>query len=152
MKNKDLYNARNSLVKYLDVKENNSFSYAIYKNIELIDVILKSFDRLNEVPMEISRYEVERRSICEKYAKRDEDGGFEVENEQYVIENREEFDKEMNELEEKYKDIIEKRKKDLENIEILMESNCELKFIKTDMQDLPKLSPSEMMNLSFMIK
>ena len=72
MKNEELYQTRNILVDYANHKVNNIFSYAIFKNIELIDIILKSFDRLNEMPIEISKYEVERRDICEKHAKVDD--------------------------------------------------------------------------------
>lgn len=151
MKNENLYQTRNTLVDYVNFKGNNTFSYAIFKNIELIDVILKSFDRLNEVPMEISKYEVERKEICEKYTKI-KDGDFIIKDDEYVIENKKDFKKNIIILNKKYKDVIDKRKKDLTNIDLLMESECELRFIKVGPTDLPDLSPNEMKKLSFMIK
>lgn len=153
MKNKDLYKTRNILTKWYNSTCSKNMSYAIYKNMEMVDKVIDTFDTLSEVPIEISKYEMERKRICEKFSKTDKDGNPIIEDENYVIDDEHGYDTEISSLNDRYKKVLDDRAINMDNFNKMLEDDCRIIFEKVSKEDLPdKISPKEIKELSFMIK
>lgn len=101
-------------------------SYAISKNADAIAGALKA-------------YEETRKNLLERFAKKDEEGKAVIENGNYVIDDMEQFAKEMNEL------------LTVETEVIVQEVSID-EFAKCDEAGFDRLTVSEMAILKFMIK
>ncbi|MCB1713148.1 MAG: hypothetical protein KDH96_11950 [Candidatus Riesia sp.] len=151
MKNKDLYQIRNNIVKFI-THRNSNFSYSAFKNIKKIDEVLLYINNMNEIPIGISKFELERLDICQKMAKKDDEGLPILIDGKYDIDKEKEFEKMISDLEEKYKDDLQKRKDHINNMEEFLNNDCEIEFEKVSREDLPKnMTIEEIMSISFMI-
>ena len=85
LKNKDILNFVNGCASLREKRLPVKLGYAIKKNLAAVS------DAANA-------YDAERQELLEKYAAKGEDGKFLVENEQYSIEDKEGFAKDLDEL------------------------------------------------------
>lgn len=130
MKNKDLFEIKNVLKKWADKK--GEFSYAVHKNIELVDTLIKTFTKLKVIDM--TDYKLQKTNICNKYSKGIEDG-------RYIIEDEENFNKEMDDLD-----------YNLLKTNELLNSECKIIFYKIKKDHLPEnLSANDLKEISFML-
>lgn len=131
MKNKDIFDIRKTLDEWIDVK--GEISYYILKNIELCDVLINTLNNLKV--LDSFDYELQKSKILKKYSDS-------IINNEYIINDTENFNKEMDELDYNF----------IKTSEIL-NNECNIKFYKIKKEYLPKnLSANNIKNISFMIE
>lgn len=131
MKNKDIFEIRKTLEEWIDVK--GEISYYILKNIELCNVLINTLNNLKV--LDSFDYELQKSKILKKYSNG-------IINNEYIINDTENFNKEMDELDYNF----------IKTSEIL-NNECNIKFYKIKKEQLPKnLSANEIKNISFMIE
>lgn len=131
MKNKDIFEIRKTLEEWIDVK--GEISYYILKNIELCNVLINTLNNLKV--LDSFDYELQKSKILKKYSNG-------IINNEYIINDTENFNKEMDELDYNF----------IKTSEIL-NNECNIKFYKIKKEQLPKnLSANNIKNISFMIE
>lgn len=144
MKCEDVFQIYNTLKSLDDAKfdANIKFKYAIARNKKILQPIVESLQEIIQPSEELKKFEPERVELCRKYADKDEEGSPKfIEDRFIIIENREEFNKELEELREKYKEEMDKQEeKNKEFIELLKE-DCkeEINFFKIDLTYFPDI-------------
>lgn len=120
--NVEMINGLNTLVILAATRLPVKISYAVKKNIEIISRELKT-------------YEDERAILIDKYGEKDKEGKVKIENNNYVIKDIENFNKDMNEL------------KNIEN---------EVEFYDISLDDLlnsnAELNTGELTSIEFLLK
>jgi hypothetical protein len=131
LKNKDIFEIRKTLEEWIDVK--GEISYYILKNIELCNVLINTLNNLKV--LDSFDYELQKSKILKKYSNG-------IINNEYIINDTENFNKEMDELDYNF----------IKTSEIL-NNECNIKFYKIKKEQLPKnLSANNIKNISFMIE
>lgn len=129
MKNRDIYKVKQILEKWSDRK--GKFSFTIFKNMEIADTLINTF---NNMLIRSEDYESRKKVICEKFSS-------EMVGVEYVIDNYEDFNKEMDNLDYNY---IKSNQ--------LLSNECMVQFYKVNIEDLPEdLSANDLKEISFMI-
>jgi len=124
MTNQEIINFANTTLggKHLPVK----IAYAIHKNARTVEGALKAYDET-------------RKSLIEQYAKKDAEGKPIVEDENYIIENVDDFNADMADL------LAEKTEVEIQKVHFD-------EFAKLDDPKYDALTVSEMSILDFMIE
>jgi len=127
--------------KFLTLSTQDAGVKTIYKVAKLHDILKSEAETIRKaisaINVMLAEYENERQRICTKYAKRDENGNPITEAGQYVIEDKEAFEKEIKQLKERYKDQLESAKKANEELDQLLEEEIELAVPKIELSELP---------------
>lgn len=114
--------------------------------IEALDEALKPDNAFQE-------YEKKRLNLCRKYARKDEFGEPIVQGNQFVFENREEFEAQMIPLDDEYVNAIEVRKAQLEDYQKSLREPITVEVHQVSPDDLPQdLTVKEMEVLYLFIK
>lgn len=124
MTNQEIINFANTMLgsKHLPVK----IAFAIHKNARTVEAALKAYDET-------------RKSLIERYAKKDDEGKPIAEDGNYIIENAESFNADITDL------LAEKTEVDVHMVHID-------EFAKLDDPKFDALTVSEMSILNFMIE
>jgi len=132
MKNKDIYKVKIILEKWAE-NHKGRMSYAIFKNIEIVDTLINTFKRFKV--LDINDYEREKKLICDKYS-------VDIVDNEYIIEDKDNFNKDMDDLDYNFLKVNQ-----------LMNSECDVQFYKVSKDDLPVgISVKDLKDMSFMIK
>jgi hypothetical protein len=130
------------------------FAYAVFKNKKLIDNKLMEVDFIKNVSPQIVEYENKRVSLCEEFAQKDDNGIPMIEDDLYVIEDKETFRNKMDELFEQYKPFIVKRQEQIDLFNVKMNQQVDLPFVKLTKEQIPPqiTTAKELEDISFMIE
>lgn len=131
------------------------FSIAVATNTaEIIDKTKIIYDLFSRPLPKLQEYENERTKLCEKYAKKDNEGNAKKHVDErgiprYVIDEKKQkdFDLELEELGNKYKDTIQlvlDRNKELAN---LLNENVKTNLVKLDYNSLPDFINPKQINI-----
>src|SRR3990167_10828895 len=90
------------------------FAYAVSKNINLIKTEIDLLEKAIAPSEEYKKVDELRVAICEKYAKKDENGKVIIKDNAYDIEDTEAFEAELKKLKEEYKKEFDARDKQVE--------------------------------------
>jgi len=130
MKNKDIYDIKKVLEKWSDYKDKR-ISFVVFQNTQITDTLINTF---NNLTLSSEDYEFKKEMICKKYSS-------DIINNEYIIKNKKDFNKEMDILDYNYIKANQ-----------LMNSNCVVKFYKIKLDELPEnISANELKEISFMI-
>ena len=143
--------------KSLDVVSNYQgldFAYAVFKNKQLIDNKLMEVDFIKNVSPQVIEYEEKRVKMCEDHAQKNDMGFPVIENDLYVIIDKEAFKLKMDELLEEYKPFVEERQRQIELFNKKMNTEVELPFVKIKKEQIPIqiATAKELDDISFMIE
>lgn len=129
------------------------FAYAVFKNKQLIDNKLSEVDFIKNVSPQIVEYEEKRVQLCEEFAKKDENNKPIIENDLYIIDNKEMFKIKMDDLLNEYRQYVEERQKQIELFNDKMNEEVNIDFIKIKKEQIPPQlnTAEELDNISFMI-
>ena len=134
----ELFNALNTVTGLSGVR----FNYAIAKNIATLKPEILSLQEALKASEEFNKYDTERIEIAKKHAKKDENGEPIKQNvgtqEQFIIEDKELFDKEFEALKEAHKEVYEARLKQLKDFEDLLEVENPVVLHKIKLSDIPE--------------
>jgi predicted RNA-binding protein len=133
--------------------EGIDFAYAVFKNKQLIDNKLSEVDFIKNVSPQIVEYEEKRVQLCEEFAKKDSNGKSIIENDLYVIDNKEMFKVKMDDLLNEYKPFVEERQKQIEIFNNKMNEESKIEFVKIKKEQIPPQlkTADELDGISFMI-
>lgn len=128
-------------------------SYAIIKNIDIINNHVNTIKSLIETSEEYINYEKDRNDLCIKYCKKNnlnelititkEDGS-----QEYDIDiNNDNWINEMNALKNKYEKCIQDRNIQIEKYNYFLNQNAEIELYKFPLEDVPDNVNVEMMDI-----
>jgi hypothetical protein len=148
-----LPNAKRALEKVSNY-QGLDFAYAVLKNKQLIDNKLMEVDFIRNVSPEVVEYEEKRIKLCEEFAQKDENGKTMIENDLYVIIDRDTFKNKMDELLSMYRPFVEERQKQVELFNQKMNNVIDFEFVKIKKEDIPPqiATARELEDISFMIE
>jgi hypothetical protein len=143
-----LYQSLNKLGNLSGVK----FAYSVNKNIHLIEPEIKSLEKALEASEEFKKFEEKRMALVEKFAKKDEKGEKVVKDNQYEIEDHEEFNKEFEILKEENKEVYETRQKQIDEYNELLKSESTVILHKIALSDVPtNITVAQMGSISLLV-
>lgn len=148
--NRQLPDLLQACYKCLDVK-GEKFAYAVLKNKNKIKSKLEKIWEKYPISVQYGLYDTQRDELAKKYSKKDEEGNPVVKGEKYVIENKEEFEKELEKLKETHKDAIKEREQQIADYqkELDEESDIEIHMVS----EVPEgISARELEAADFMIQ
>lgn len=126
------------------------FCYAVSKNISMIESEIKTLEKVLEPSEDYQKFDKERIELAKKYSKKQENGEpvVEIKNglQQFVLENKEEFEKEIEALREKHKEAIDKKEEQIKEYNKLLEEETPMVFHKVLIADVPADITSEQFN------
>lgn len=130
------------------------FAYAVFKNKQLIDNKLMEVDFIKNVTPEVIEYEEKRVKLCEELANKDDKGMPIIENDLYIIIDKDTFKTKMDELLTQYKPFVEERQKQIELFNDKMNGKIDFQFVKIKKEQIPLQvqTARELEELSFMIE
>lgn len=139
MKNHEIFRLRKALDDVSDIK-GIKFAYSVLKNKKILDEEIDIFKKTMEVSEIYNEYDHKRVAICEKYAHLDEHGNPTIVDSQYVITDKESFEKEFVVLKEEYKVAISDRNKQISDYDKLMTEDSDIitKLSKIKFEHLPE--------------
>ena len=135
------------------------FAYAMAKNKKAIESEIQTFDELLKADEKLTEYENRRVKLCEKYAKKDENGkvimidvkdekGNKV-REQYDIEDEDKFIKETDKLGVEYKEVLDERKEQIKKFNEFMLEDSTVELYKVKEDNVPEDITSAQLNSIF---
>jgi len=136
MKNKQLQ----PLLQGIDAVGNLSgvrFSYCMSKNRKLITAELETLQEAIKPKEKFLEYDKERIALCQKYADK-ENGKPKMENNNFVITDRKEFEKEIEKLGKKFNAVLDEREKQGKEFQELLEKESSFVPFKLDYEEIPK--------------
>lgn len=152
LKNKDLYELMAGLRAVKDLK-GLKFAYAVSKNINLVRQELESFEEMSKPTPEYMAYDIARVELAKKHAVKDENGKPRMENNHYIMEDKELFDKEVDKLQKSatHKKAVEEREKQLNEFKAFLEEDSDFEPYMVKIQYVPEDITSEQLAGIFMI-
>jgi len=136
MKKQELYGLQQTLQSMKDVKS-TKFAYAIIKNLKIIDKELKALQDAQKQPDGMIEFEKARMALCTNMCKKDEQGSPVIEDNNFVIEDMEAFEKSMEDLKEEHKAVFDAQKEQQENMMKLLQEETEIKLHVVKEEFLP---------------
>ena len=115
-----------------------TFAYAVTKNKNILKPEIVALQEAEKPSDDYIQYDKKRVEIVKKYAKKDEKGKFIIVNNQYEIENLEEFEKEFEDLQEKHSEVLEKRADQLKEVDNLLDKEVDITLHKVNIKDIPQ--------------
>jgi hypothetical protein len=138
MKNIDLFRLKEGLNDVSNLK-GVKFAYAVLKNKKIVEDEIALLQKSVEMSVEFQEYEKSRITLCEQFADKDSEGKPIINNNQYQIENKVEFNEVVEKLKKDNIKCIEERVKQLNDYDILLqeENDIEEKLSKVKEEYLP---------------
>lgn len=118
--------------------KSTKFNYAVIKNKKRLLEEVESIEEVNAASSEFMAYEQKRVKLCESHAKKGEDGKPLIEQDNFVLEDKEKFDKEFKALSEEHKEVVEARKEQTKQVQELLEQPSDVKLHKIKLEELPE--------------
>ena len=129
----ELYVGLKSITNLKGVK----FNHAIARNINKIEPEIKALQKSLEASDEFNEYEKKRVELAKEHAKK-VDGEPLLENNRYIMEDKEAFDKAFEEFKLDYTEVIEAREKQAEDYNELLEEDTDIELYKIDLENIPE--------------
>lgn len=122
------------------------FAYGINKNRKAIERELETLQEAIKASDKYTEYDKKRIELCEKHAVKDDNGKAKMENNEYVITDKDAFDKEIDTLRAKYKDAIDEREAQLKEFSELLKKESDFVPFKIAFEDVPEDITSDAMS------
>lgn len=130
----ELYQSLNAVGNLRGVK----FAYAVIRNLNILQPEIEALQKSAEPSKDFNIFEMARVELAKKHAKKDKNGEAVVEANQFVIENKEKFDKEFVLLRKKHKEAVANRDKQIAEYNKLLEEEVKIELFKIKMSDVPQ--------------
>jgi hypothetical protein len=136
-----LYQALNTLGNLRGVK----FAYFVVKNLNILKPEIEALQKSLEPSGDYNAYDAERVELAKKFAKKDEKGNPVVENNSFVLEDKDGFDKELKGLVKKHKTALDIREKQISEYNELLKEETKVELYKVKLADVPEDITTEQM-------
>ncbi|MDY6957581.1 MAG: hypothetical protein SVK08_00355 [Halobacteriota archaeon] len=152
MKRQDLARMKSVMSQIWGEKFPVKFTYALAKNERIITAVLDETNKLLQPPEGYSEWEKQRLELCREMAVKDDDGNPKMQNNNFVIEDMDEFDKKIEELKKKHPVVDEFEANRKKHAEKMNEEIEDPGLHKVQNEDLPEeMSPKVFQALMPMI-
>ncbi len=101
MKRSELFNLYNKLQGLRSYNDNKRFSYALIKNIKIIQEEIEKLNEIIKPNDEFLKFEDERIQICNSHCVKDENGEPDLDGDEFKIIDKDKFDESLKPLKEK---------------------------------------------------
>jgi hypothetical protein len=119
------------------------FAYAVARNLAIITEEIAPLTKAIEPSKEFAEFNKQRLELCNEYAKKAEDGTPVIVGTDFIIEDRELFDKIVEELKSQFKEAIESRDKQINEYQEMLEEPCDINLVKISDDLLPEAINAE---------
>jgi hypothetical protein len=137
VKRVDILNLWHALENLKGKKGNIHFSYFIAKNRLKIKDEIDSINEAQDSSDEFKEYDKKRSALAESFAEKGNDGKPVIKNNQYVIQDREKFEKELDKVKSKYKKVISEREEQLQKLRGFLDEDIDFVGHKIELGYLP---------------
>lgn len=103
------------------------FAYAMAKNKSALKRELETLQEAIKMSEKYGEYEEKRVELCEQHSEKDDKGKAKLENNEYVILSKAQFDKELGKLRKEYESVIEERTAQIKEFNELLKKESEFK-------------------------
>lgn len=114
------------------------FSYTINKNIQLLEGEIKALEKTLDMSDEYKEFDKKRIKLAEKYSKKDEKGKPIIKDNNYELENAEEFNKAFKTLQIENQELWDAREKQVNEYNELLKTESEVVLHKVNITDVPQ--------------
>ena len=114
------------------------FGYALAKNKAKIKDEVEAIKEVGKFSDDYKRFEAERAKLCNEYGEKNEDGTPKIENNVYVIVNKDEFDNKFKELREQNKDVIAEQEKRMQEVETILDEEIDIEWYRIKLEWFPE--------------
>lgn len=155
MTNGDVIRLHMGLKEVGDFGGNRKFSYAVARNLDACERVLRVLDKMREMSSEMRDFEKARLKLVDKYAQRDSSNRpKQTEDGHTILKDREGFEREIGELRETHKEAIAEHEAKLEAYgDLLDEPAGDVRLYKTDLEKVPKeVKPIQLARILKIIK
>lgn len=130
------------------------FSYAIAKNISVVDAKIKEIKSIKEKTKAYAKFDEKRAKLAEKFAEKGQDGKPLIANGNYVITTkRKEFDKAFKEFSKDHKDVLDAYKKQLKDYNKALKKEFEVDLHLIKREDLSEdITANQRIGLAVLIE
>lgn len=122
------------------------FAYGVSRNIHILKPHVQALQEARKASPDFMQYDKERAGLAKKYSKKDEKGKPVIVGTEYVLEDRESFDKDFAELQQKYSEAIQKREQQMREFAELADKDVEVELYKIKLADVPQEITTAQMN------
>lgn len=128
-----------------NISGNIKFNYWLAKTRTKLKGEIEAIKEAIKYDDDFIKYQNERIALCEKYAKKDKEGNPIIKNNNFIIDNEEDFEKEIEALKQKYSETIKKAEERTKEIEQFLETTTDTQIPQININDIPDnaFSPEE---------
>ncbi len=137
MKRSELFNLYNKLQGLRSYNDNKRFSYALIKNIKIIQEEIEKLNEIIKPNDEFLKFEDERIQICNSHCVKDENGEPDLDGDEFKIIDKDKFDESLKPLKEKHNTTLNQRQQQIEKYNSMLDDNIEIELSKVGPDDLP---------------
>lgn len=144
MKKRDLIKLQGALTTIEGRPFSVKFSYFVAKNKVMIKNEFAVLDGIRKPPAKYIEYDTKRAELAQKLADKEENGQPKIQNNNFIIvENVEEFKKQLDQLKATYSETIKEFEQKQKEFETLLDEEIVFAGPKIDLKDIPKeIEPS----------
>ena len=138
LKNKDLFKILQGIDSVGELR-GVKFAYAMAKNKRTITAELEDLQKALKESEQYTDYEKKRIELCKKHCIKDDDGNLVMQNNEFQIADKEQFDTEITELKAGYEEAIALRGEQVKEYSELLDKPVNgVAFHKLSLSDLPE--------------
>lgn len=146
MRNHELINLYQSLDK-LKLLEGVEFAYFMAKTKQKVRLEMENIDKAQEPSEDFKRFELKRIEMCKKHAQLDDKNNPIIKDNNFILKDKAEFDKEMEALRIEFKEIIESGEKQVNDYNEFLQKENAIDLGKISKSDIPINISGEQMDI-----
>ena len=122
------------------------FAYAMAKNKSALKRELESLQEAIKMSDKFTEYEKKRVELCEQHSEKDDTGKAKLENNEYVILSKAQFNKELDKMRKEHKDTLDERTAQIKEFNELLKKESEFKPYMVAYESVPEDISTETMS------
>lgn len=156
LKKNDLFDLFKNLKKLSNLK-GVKFSYAIAKNVVIVEREISAIDESLKPSEDFVKYEKERIELAKEYSEKDEKGNPKTttknKKEVFVMKDKTKFDKAFKKFQGTYKIVLDKRQKQVDEYLAFLDTDSDIELFKIKLSDVPEdISVEQMQGIQVLIE
>jgi len=132
------------------------WSYAVARNITKLRPEVEALQKAFTPSEEFNVYDQKRIELAQKYSVKEKGVPKTVKvgmSEEYLIADKDKFNKELFKLQETYKKTLDERKKQVDDFNEILEEKIEVELYMVDSEYIPEaITPAQLSNIMFIIR
>ena len=122
------------------------FAYGVSKNLNILKPEIESLEKANEASDKFKEFEKARIDLIKEHCKKDDKGKEVIENNEYVVEDKKEWEKAFNKLKKEHQGSVDEREKQIKDYMELLKTDSKVDLYKIKLSDVPNEITTMQMN------